>query len=61
MTSEQIYESYGYKAYAGGFFNQWRMETATIIKNEPLSDRAENARMTYERIHKQKVSEQKDC
>lgn len=59
MTSEELYESYGFKAHADGFFQQWRMETSSLVEKEPLVDRAEAARKTYERLHRQKVAERK--
>jgi hypothetical protein len=59
MTSEELYESYGFKAHADGFFQQWRMETSSVVENEPQVDRAEAARKTYERLHRQKVAERK--
>jgi hypothetical protein len=57
MTSEELYESYGFKAHANGFFQQWRMETSSVVENEPQVDRAEAARKTYERLHRQKIAE----
>lgn len=59
MTSEELYESYGFKAHADGFFQQWRMETSSLVEKEPLVDRADAARKTYERLHRQKVAERK--
>lgn len=59
MTSEELYESYGFKAHADGFFQQWRMETSSLVDSQPQVDRAEAARQTYERLHRQKVAERK--
>ena len=57
MTSEELYESYGFKAYADGFFQQWRMETSSLVEKDNQLPRVEAARKTYERLHKQKVAE----
>lgn len=59
MTAEKLYESYGFKAHADGFFQQWRMETSSLVEKEPQVDRVEAARKTYERLHRQKVAERK--
>jgi hypothetical protein len=59
MTAEEIYESYGFKAHANGFFQQWRMETSSVVTDDPSMDRADAARKTYERLHRQKVAERK--
>jgi hypothetical protein len=59
MTTEEIYESYGFKAHADGFFQQWRMETSSVVTDNPNVDRADIARRTYERLHRQKVAERK--
>jgi hypothetical protein len=59
MTSEELYESYGFKAYANGFFQQWRMETSSLFEKDPLVHRVEAARLTYEKLHEQKVAEKK--
>jgi hypothetical protein len=59
MTTAEIYESYGFKAHSHGFFQQWRMETSSVVTDDPTIDRAEAARKTYERLHRQKVAERK--
>lgn len=59
MTTEEIYESYGFNAHQKGFFEEWRMETSSLIKQDPKMNRGDAAHKVYERLHKQKVAERK--
>jgi hypothetical protein len=59
MTTEDIYESYGFDAHRKGFFEEWRMETSSMIMKDPKMNRADAAFKAYERLHKQKVAERK--
>jgi hypothetical protein len=59
MTTEEIYESYGFDAHQKGFFEEWRMETSSIIHKDPKMNRTDAACEAYERLHKQKVTERK--
>jgi hypothetical protein len=35
------------------------METSSVVTDDPSMDRADAARKTYERLHRQKVAERK--
>jgi hypothetical protein len=59
MTTEEIYESFGFDAHQKGFFEEWRMETSSLIKQDPKINRGDAAHRAYERLHKQKVAERK--
>lgn len=59
MTTEEIFESYGFDAHQKGFFEEWRMETSSMISKDPKMNRGDAAHMAYERLHKQKVAERK--
>lgn len=59
MTTEEIYESYGFNAHQKGFFEEWRMETSSLIRQDPKMNRGDAAHKVYERLHKQKVAERK--
>ncbi len=59
MTTEELYESYGFDAHRKGFFEEWRMETSSLIQKDPKMNRADAAYRAYERLHRQKVAERK--
>lgn len=59
MTTEKMYEYYGFDAFQKGFFEEWRMETSSIIQKDPKMNRADAAYKAYERLHEQKVAERK--
>lgn len=59
MTTEKMYEYYGWNAFQKGFFEEWRMETSSIIQKDPKMNRADAAYKAYERLHEQKVAEKK--
>lgn len=59
MTTEKMYEYYGFDAFKKGFFEEWRMETSSIIQKDPKMNRADAAYKAYEQLHEQKVAERK--
>ena len=46
-SNEKLYEEYGFKADAQGFFPQWRILTSSILDNNPKIKPLEAAEKAY--------------